>query len=124
MKVEYRIAGTDTIISFEIDEPEEVDRDSLKEACEALSTELCYRKLAQPGTRNETAVNMLCAMRVIYPGCDEDWYVDKAEEFLRNLCMINERNLEAMREHLERVAPYLEYWGPDGSEEDALDYRI
>lgn len=123
MKVEYRIAGSDTILSFEVEKPEDIDEDMFEEACNALTAELRYTRLAQPGTRNETAVNMLCAMRVIYPGQEADWYVDKAEELL-GMCTVIAHNIAMMREHFERVAPYLDSWGPDGSEEDALDYMI
>lgn len=70
------------------------------------------------GRRNDDAVNTLIALHVL--GGDIDEYIDDLLT-ARHASSV-ERKLVA--EHVARIKPYLELWGPAGAEADALDYTL
>ena len=73
------------------------------------------------GCRNEDAVNSCIALHVL--GYDPVKWFDRFFKDNR----INEfwfSDIEAFKDHLDRVVPYLEGWGPEGNEGAALGYSI
>ena len=104
-------------------------KDYRKQAYELLLKTLDDGNFADDGNRNTNAVNSLIALHVL--GYDaESWmkkFIDKLEEMKRpsdSKDMFWTRDLNKFRKHVERVLPYLEKWGPEGREYEALDYAI
>lgn len=76
---------------------------------------------ASGGHRNDDAVNGCIALHVMGYDC-YSWFENycasqKDSKFYRD-------DLDKFMEHVERVAPYVETWGPSGNESAALGYSI
>lgn len=75
------------------------------------------------GCRNDDAVNSLIALHVLGYNA-EDWMENflsdmRARPSLFHVCDINK-----FEDHVERVLPYLEKWGPENNRYHAMLYKI
>lgn len=70
------------------------------------------------GRRNDDAVNFSIAIHVL--GYDPiEWF-----EALDDVVNFDPMDYSEMKDHLDRVHEYLDYWGPDGDKAKALDKLI
>lgn len=109
---------------LKLEHESDCDPDSIEDAVALLNSETMYKRFGRSGARNDSAVNSLIALRVLYPGHEAAWYADWMYAFAKNSVGLGQTDLNLFEEHLDRVAPYLEDWGPDGCEDDALAYQI
>ena len=90
-------------------------------AIKILTQRLNDAKFADDGNRNDNAVNCCIALHVLgYDACAwfETWCeAQPIDKFFKS-------DLDLFMEHVERVAPYLEGWGPRGNEALAFGYLV
>lgn len=77
---------------------------------------------ADNGHRNHDAVNGCIALHVMGYDADE-WFNNWCNAQLHEESFFR-RDLFTFMDHVNRVVPYLEKWGPAGHREDALNYII
>ena len=87
-------------------------------ALEMLNNLLSYPLMGVSGRRNDDAVNLCIAARVLGIPFDSLWGIIEEKH------CITLSNILQLREHFDRIIPYAESWGPDGDESNALDYRL
>ena len=89
-------------------------------AVDMLRREMSTPKFAASGYRNNQAVNCCIALHVL--GYNPiSWFEEYFKEFGSTF---EASDISAFMEHLERVVPYLNHWGPLGSEAYAFAYSI
>lgn len=97
-----------------------VDQEDKLTALGILKQEMDTPRFAASGYRNNQAVNCGIALHVL--GYDpETWFENFFEEFGS---MFEPLDISAFEEHLDRICPYLDSWGPAGSEEYAFAYTL
>lgn len=81
------------------------------------------------GRRNHDAVDIMCALHAL--GVSDDDIVEWIDEFLDRTSDFKGHYGESYRnrrdctlEHVNRILPYLEDWGPEGREKEAMNYTI
>ena len=100
-----------------------VSPEEQKEAYALLHVTLDDVTFADDGCRNEDAVNSLIAVHVL--GYDaEEWMESFLADMESRPELFHSCDIGRFEEHVERVLPYLEKWGPEGHEADALGYAI
>ncbi len=122
--------GTYQAQKFEIDldsyaqlRPVNVDSKDHKAAYDLLRDTLNDITFADDGCRNEDAVNSLIALHVL--GYDvETWMANFLDDMESRTALFHLCDISRFEEHVDRVLPYLEKWGPEGHEADALGYAI
>lgn len=78
---------------------------------------------AGDGCRNEDAVNGCIALHVL--GYDaQEWFYNFCKEQKKHPEQWFPSDLDRFMMHVNRVAPYLEKWGPDNHREQAFKYAI
>ena len=116
-----RSLGHTRVLPLDLDNPMKetsASIDELEEAYDLLQHHTSNPSLAKPGHRNDDAVNICIACRVL--GLDpENWIASLCTE-----AHITDPDLSLWLEHVERVLPYLGDWGPNGDEGQALIYAI
>lgn len=92
-------------------------------ALELLRDTMNDDTFADDGHRNDDAVNACIALHVM--GYDaESWLERFCAEQGANHERWFQSDLDKFMEHVERVAPYLNDWGPAGHESQALKYAL
>lgn len=87
-------------------------------AVEMLNNLLSYPLMGVSGRRNDDAVNLCIAARVLGIPFDTIWSIIEEKH------CITLSNILHFEEHFDRIVPYAESWGPEGDEGKALDYRL
>ena len=94
-----------------------------KKAYDLLRSTLNDVTFADDGYRNEDAVNSLIALHVL--GYDaEEWMANFLSDMESRTYLFHSVDIEKFEEHVDRVLPYLETWGPEGHESRALLFAI
>lgn len=97
-----------------------VDPRQHKEAYDLLRRTIDDHTFISDGHRNDDAVNGCIALHVM--GYDpQAWFNDF---FAANEDKFWDRDIEKFEDHVERVCDYIDVWGPDGHEEQALLYAL
>lgn len=89
-----------------------------EEIIQRLTSDPLFMK---PGRRNDDAVDLCIALRVLGHPDPLSWFQEFVKE---NDGRFSYSDLARGEEHIERIAPYAESWGPIGNEGEALDYCI
>lgn len=95
-----------------------VTAEELKQAVDLLQKLDTDPKFMTAGRRNDDAVDLCCACRVLRMDPEIHWRA------LVNANNRTDQDLMAGLEHIKRVKPYAEGWGPEGNEGNALKYTI
>lgn len=91
------------------------ERATAQEVINELTSDPLFMTL---GHRNNHAVNLCCACRVL--GLDPiEWWKGYCEAE-----HIDKMHYDLALEHIKRIKPYAERWGTNGNEGDALKYMI
>lgn len=97
-----------------------VSQEDKLNALDILKNEMDTPRFAARGYRNNQAVNCSIALHVLGYN-PETWF----EEFFTEFASIFQPlDVSAFKEHLDRIYPYLDVWGPAGSEEYAFAYTL
>lgn len=94
-----------------------------KVAYDLLRSTLNDVTFADDHCRNEDAVNSLIALHVL--GYDaEEWMKYFLGDMESRPALFHSCDIEKFREHVDRVVPYLDHWGPEEDKKAALGYVI
>ena len=96
-------------------------KDDYEEAMDIANSLINDPNFMKAGQRNDNAVNLCIVCRVL--GWDEPdkWFLKFAEQH-RNQFTPDE--IYKALDHIKRVMPYAEAWGPEGNEGEALKYTL
>ena len=73
------------------------------------------------GRRNDDAVNLCICTHVLGYGDADKWFLDFIDE---NHGRFTPDEIYKALDHIKRVMPYLEAWGPNDNEGEALAYAL
>ena len=104
---------------FEFDLPDHLSAVRVLQFLNGWADMLGDCEFGTPGNRNNHAVNLCCLLHVAGVTDIIDWF-DKLDDIIN----LSARDYRKMQEHIERVIPYLEKWGPEGKEEQALCFMV
>lgn len=112
--IDIDVAGYAPLLSVAADQEDKLN------ALDILKKEMDTPRFAASGYRNDQAVNCSIALHVL--GYNPvTWFEGFFAEFGS---MFQPSDVSAFEEHLDRVYPYLDTWGPAGSEEYAFAYTL
>lgn len=98
-----------------------VSKEDINEATELYEKLVNDERFMWPGRRNDDAVNLCICCRVLQLGDADRWFLNYAEN---HRGQFTPKEIFKILEHIKRVMPYAEDWGPIGNEGDALRYTL
>lgn len=75
------------------------------------------------GCRNDDAVNSLIALHVLGYNAEE-WMENFLSDMRARRDLFHSCDINRFEDHVERVVPYLDSWGPENCRHHALLYKI
>lgn len=91
-------------------------------AYQLLHTTLNDTTFMDDGCRNDDAVNSLIALHVLGYNAEE-WMENFLSDMRARPSLFYVCDINAFENHVERVLPYLEKWGPENNRYHAMLYR-
>lgn len=106
---------------FDVVAPVSAGTIDIQRAKDMLKKELSSPVFTEPGTRNNSAVNICIALHVLGVHDPELWLINFFRQYDH---LFNYEDFNELLNHAERVCDYVDNWGPVNLEYKALDYSL